>query len=100
MSLAQQETAFQDSALAVRMHAAIRRHAVFLVTKASPTAAEIAWRDAILGLQYDDVSFLGRCRAFMCAMPSIYDAADLTPQVITDNVLLAIVPELPPAIKP
>ena len=100
MSLVQQETAFQDAVLKVRMHAAIRRHAVFLVTKVSPTNAEIAWRDAVLGLQYDDVSFLGRNRAFMCARSTVYDAADLTDTTVTDAILLAIVTDLPQAIKP
>lgn len=100
MTLTKQIAYFKDAALKERIEAAVFRHAVFLVTKASPTAAEIAWRDAILGQRYDDVSLLGRCRIFACSMPSVYNAASAAVGDVTDAILMAIVPDMPNAIKP
>ncbi len=98
MSLQKQLDARMNTALMNRLKAAMYRHAVFLVTKVDPTTAEIAWRDAALGMQYADVTFIGRCEVFACATPGIYEASDLN--TITDEVLLAIVPDMPVAIKP
>lgn len=100
MSLATQIAYGKDLALLERIDAACVRQAVYLVTKASPTDNEIAWRDAMLGQRYTDVSLIGRNRQYVVGQPEVYDAADATEAVITDAILMAIVPDLPNAIKP
>lgn len=98
MSLLQQTVAANHAELGQRIHAAILRHAVFLLTKQSPSPAEVTWRTAVLGAQFSDPQFLARNRAYCCAKVSVYDAATLDAAGVTDVALLAIVPELPDAI--
>lgn len=99
MALITQIDAAADITLIPRMNAAIYRHAVYLATKVSPTTAEIAFYKAILSQRYDDISLLARCRTMMCAYPTIYNASAFTSAVVTDAILLAIVPDLPAAIQ-
>lgn len=100
MSLATQNTYLRDPVLLDRMNAAIFRHAVYLITKASPTTNEVTWRDAIMGMRYTDASLLGRCYTYLCAQPTVYNATSSAEAAVTDTILLALVPNLPDAIKP
>ncbi|HYW33480.1 MAG TPA: hypothetical protein VE869_18405 [Gemmatimonas sp.] len=96
MALSKQLAAQQSTALMTRMNAAIVRHAVFLVTKPSPTPGEVLWRDKILGSGY--ASYCARAARFVCALPVVYNAA--TPEAVTDVELLSIVPDLPAQLPP
>lgn len=100
MSLATQVAYGKDAALLERIDAACVRHAVYLITKATPTPDEIWWRDTMLGPRFDDISLLKRNRQYVVGQPTVYDAASTAENVITDTILMAIVPNLPAAIKP
>ena len=100
MSLASQVAYGKDSALMERIDAACVRHAVYLITKSTPTANEMWWRDVMLGPRFNDLSLLMRNRNYVVGQPTVYNAASASETDITDTIILAIVPDLPNAIKP
>lgn len=95
-SLLYQKNAENVTELRLRVAAAMMRHAVFLVTKASPSANETAWWKYVLGAGYS--SMLDRALRYVCAKPTVYGATAYDEVQITDAILMAIVPEFPDAL--
>ena len=95
-TLAYQVTVAQTSALRDRIGAALTRHAVYLVTKVTPTATEILWQRYVLGGGYS--TMLERAVRYFAAKPAVYQAVALDEVTLTDAALMAIVPELPDAL--
>lgn len=95
-TLLYQHSAEGVTELRYRIAAALMRHAAYLVTKVSPTANEVAWRNEVLGNGYP--SMLDRAVRYVAAKPVVYESPNFSEAELTDAELLAIVPELPDAL--
>ena len=74
------------------------RHAIDLESKVGRTNAETAWMNAVLGGQYSVM--LERAVRYVAALPSVYNAADMSEASIPDSVLLTAVQGTPGLLQP